>query len=171
MRDDELLAIYGATRQIAESMAARDAELKKSTAALEATVVQVRQLPAWLGQQTGQHIAAGIREVVQEDFGQPIEDALKTPLFSLDLALRHATTVVSEFKGASRFVSLGWFAVILTLGVALGSSGTYFFFTREVGKLRDQIDAMQQQVAPPVAPVVVPAPSPQQQTKKKHGAH
>jgi len=34
VRDDELLAIYGATRQLAESMEARDAELKKSTAAL-----------------------------------------------------------------------------------------------------------------------------------------
>jgi hypothetical protein len=43
MRDDELLAIYGATRQLAEGMAARDAELKKSTAALEAIIVQVHQ--------------------------------------------------------------------------------------------------------------------------------
>jgi len=50
MRDDELLAIYGATRQLAEGMTARDAELKQSTAALEATIVQVRQLPAMLGQ-------------------------------------------------------------------------------------------------------------------------
>ena len=171
MRDDELLAIYTATRQIAEAMAARDAELKKSTAALEATIVQVRQLPALLGQQTSQYIASGIREVVQGDFSEPIERALQKPLFSLDLALRQATTVVSEFKGASRFVTWGWFAVILTLGIALGCSGTYFFFTREVGKLRDQIDAMQQQVAPPVAPVAVPAPPSQQQTKKKHGAH
>ena len=52
MRDDELLAIYGATRQLAEGMTARDAELKQSTAALEATIAQVRQLPAMLGQQT-----------------------------------------------------------------------------------------------------------------------
>jgi hypothetical protein len=68
MRDDELLAIYGATRQLAEDMQARDAELKQSTAALEATIAQVRQLPAMLGQQTSKYIAAGIREVVQEDF-------------------------------------------------------------------------------------------------------
>jgi hypothetical protein len=53
MRDDELLAIYGATRQLAEGMAARDAELKQSTAALEAIIVQVHQLPAMLGAQTG----------------------------------------------------------------------------------------------------------------------
>ena len=71
MRDDELLAIYGATRQLAEGMQARDAELKQSTAALEATIAQVRQLPAMLGQQTSKYIAAGIREVVQEDFKQP----------------------------------------------------------------------------------------------------
>ena len=169
MRDDELLAIYTATRQIAEAMAARDAELKKSTAALEATVVQVRQLPAWLGQQTGQYIASGIREVVQKDFSHPIEDALKEPLLSLDVALRHAMSVVSEFKGVTRYLSWTWFALILALGIGLGSSGTYFFFTREVGKLRDQITAMQQQVASPVAPVASPASPPQ--TKKKHGAH
>ncbi|ADW71530.1 hypothetical protein [Granulicella tundricola] len=65
MRDDELLAIYGATRQLAEGMTARDAELKQTTAALEATIAQVRQLPAMLGQQTSKYIAAGIREVVQ----------------------------------------------------------------------------------------------------------
>ncbi len=75
MRDDELLAIYGATRQLAEGMTARDAELKQSTAALEATIAQVRQLPAMLGQQTSKYIAAGIREVVQEDFKQPLEKA------------------------------------------------------------------------------------------------
>ena len=60
MRDDELLAIYAATRQLAEGMT----ELKQSTAALEATIAQVRQLPAMLGQQTSKYIAAGIREVV-----------------------------------------------------------------------------------------------------------
>ena len=170
MRDDELLAIYTATRQIAEAMAARDAELKKSTAALEATIIQVRQLQAILGQQTGKYIAAGIREVVQEDFSQPIENALKEPLFSLDLALRHATTVVSEFKGVTRYLTWTWFAIVLAMGFGLGSFGTYFFFTREVGKLRDQIDAMQQQVAPPVVPVASPAPPPVQ-TKKKHEQH
>ena len=79
MRDDELLAIYGATRQLAEGMTARDAELKQSTAALEATIVQVRQLPAMLGQQTSKYIAAGIREVVQEDFKQPLEKAIEGP--------------------------------------------------------------------------------------------
>ena len=170
MRDDELLAIYTATRQIADAMAARDAELKKSTAALEATVVQVRQLPAMLGQQTSKYIAAGIQEVVQEDFGQPIEDALKAPLFSLDLATRHAATVISEFKGVTRYLTWTWFAIILAVGFGLGSFGTYFFFTREVGKLRDQIDATQQQAAPPVAPVTSPVlpPAP---VKKKHGAH
>lgn len=77
MRDDELLAIYGATRQLAEGMTARDAELKQSTAALEATIAQVRQLPAMLGQQTSKYIAAGIQEVVEENFRQPIEKAVE----------------------------------------------------------------------------------------------
>jgi hypothetical protein len=64
-------------------MTARDAELKQSTAALEATIAQVRQLPAMLGQQASKHIAAGIREVVQEDFRQPIEKAVEGPIRSI----------------------------------------------------------------------------------------
>ena len=171
MRDDELLAIYTATRQIAEAMATRDAELKRSTAALEATVVQVKQLPAMLGQQTSKYIASGIREVVQGDFGQPIEDALKTPLFSLDLALRHATTVVSEFKGVTRYLTWTWFAIILAMGFGLGSFGTYFFFTRQVSALNDRFDHLQQLlVAPAPASADIQTPPPPQ-NKKKHGQH
>ena len=98
MRDDELLAIYGATRQLAEGMQARDAELKQSTAALEATIAQVRQLPAMLGQQTSKYIAAGIREVVQEDFKQPLEKAIEGPIRSIDVAAYHAREAVGHLK-------------------------------------------------------------------------
>ena len=171
MRDDELLAIYTGTRQIAEAMAARDAELKKSTATLEATIAQARQLPAMLGQQTSKYIAQGLKESLEGERTEPIKTALQQPLYQLELATRQATKVVSEFDGASRFVTWGWFAVILALGFGLGTVGTYFFFTREVGKLRDQVTAMQQ-AAPTVAPVAAPGPpSPQQQTRKKHGQH
>ena len=44
MSDDELLAIDAATRQLAEGMTARDAELKQSTAALEATIARVQHI-------------------------------------------------------------------------------------------------------------------------------
>ena len=96
MRDDELLAIYGFTRQLAEGMTARDAELKQSTAALEATIAQVRQLPAMLGQQTSKYIAAGIREIVQEDFKQPIEKAIEGPIRSIEVAAYHAREAVGH---------------------------------------------------------------------------
>ena len=170
MRDDELLAIYTGTRQVAEAMAARDAELKRSTAALEATIVQARQLPAMLGQQTSKYIAQGLKEALEGDLKEPVEAALRQPLYSLELATRQATKAVSEFDGTSRFVTWGWFAIILTLGFGLGAFGTYFFFTRQVTALNDRFDHLQQLLvaAAPASPDTQ-APSPQ--SKKKHVQH
>jgi hypothetical protein len=156
MRDDELLAIYGATRQLAEGMAARDAELKQSTAALEAVIVQVHQMPAMLGAQTSKYIAAGIREVVQEDFKQPIEKAVEGPIRSIEVAAYHART---------------WtvFALILALGFALGAFGTYFFFTRQVSALNSRFDHLEQMLVTPPPAADTHAPPPQ--AGKKHGQH
>ena len=106
MRDDELLVIYGATRQLAEDMQARDAELKQSTAALEATIAQVRPLPAMLGQQTSKYIAAGVREVVQEDFRQPIEKAVEGPIRSIEVTAYHARAAVEQINQESPFPKL-----------------------------------------------------------------
>ena len=170
MRDDELLAIYGATRQLAEGMTARDAELKQSTAALEATIAQVRQLPAMLGQQTSKYIAAGIREVVQEDFRQPIEKAVEGPIRSIEVAAYHAREAVGHLKEEARFQTWTIFALILALGFALGAFGTYFFFTRQVSALNSRFDQLQQQVIAP-APASTDTQAPPSQTKKKHGQH
>ena len=173
MRDDELLAIYTGTRQVAEAMAARDAELKRSTAALEATIVQVRQLPAMLGQQTSKYIAQGLKEALEGDLKEPVEAALRQPLYALELATRQATKAVSEFEGTSRFVTWGWFAVILTLGFGLGAFGTYFFFTRQVSALNERFDHLQQLlVAAAPASVSPDAQAPPPPTRKKpHSQH
>jgi hypothetical protein len=170
MRDDELLAIYGATRQLAEDMQARDAELKQSTAALEATIAQVRQLPAMLGQQTSKYIAAGIREVVQEDFKQPIEKAVEGPIRSIEVAAYHAREAVGHLKQEARFQTWTVFALILALGFALGAFGSYFFFTRQVSALNDRFEHLEQMlVTPPPAAAETHAPPPQ--AGKKHGQH
>ncbi len=170
MRDDELLAIYGATRQLAEDMEARDAELKKSTAAFEATIVQVRQLPAMLGAQTSKYIASGIREVVQEDFRQPIEKAVEGPIRSIEVAAYHAREAVGQLKEQSRYLNWTWFAIVLALGFALGAFGSYFFFIRQVSALNDRFDHFQQLLAAP-APASADTQAPPPQTKKKHGQH
>ena len=170
MRDDELLAIYGATRQLAEGMTARDAELKQSTAALEATIAQVRQLPAMLGQQTSKYIAAGIREVVQEDFRQPIEKAVEGPIRSIEVAAYHAREAVGHLKEEARFQTWTVFALILALGFALGAFGTYFFFTRQVSALNSRFDHLEQMLVTPLpAPADTHAPMPG--AGKKHGQH
>jgi hypothetical protein len=170
MRDDELLAIYGATRQLAEGMTARDAELKQSTAALEATIAQVRQLPAMLGQQTSKYIAAGIREVVEDDFKQPLEKAIEGPIHSLDVAAYHARAAVEQINQRARFQNWTVFGLILALGFALGAFGTYFFFTRQVSALNSRFDHLEQMLVTPLpAPADTHAPPPQ--TGKKHGQH
>ena len=170
MTDDELLAIYRVTRQIAESMAARDAELQRSTAALEDAVAQARQLPAILGQQTSKYIAQGIREVVQEDFRQPLEKAVEGPVRSIDVAAYHAREAVGQLKEQSRYLNWTWFSIVLALGITLGGIGNYFFFTRQVSALNDRFDHLQQLLlAPPPASTDVPAPP--SQTDKKHRGH
>ncbi len=171
MRDDELLAIYGATRQLAEGMVARDADLKKSTAALEAIIVQVHQLPAMLGAQASKYIAAGIREVVQDDFRQPVEKAVEGPIRSIEVAAYHAREAVEQIKQEARFQNWTVFALILALGMALGGGVAYFFFARRVSALNDRFDYLQHLLlAPPSAAADnhVPPPKP---TGKKPGQH
>jgi hypothetical protein len=170
MRDDELLAIYGATRQLAEGMAARDAELKQSTAALEAIIVQVHKLPAMLGAQTSKYIAAGIREVVQGDFKEPVEKAVEGPIRSIEVAAFHAREAVEQIKRDARFQNWTVFGLILALGMALGGGGAYFFFARQVSALNDRFDYLQHLLlAPSPTPAATQAPSPQ--TGKKPGHH
>jgi hypothetical protein len=170
MRDDELLAIYGATRQLAEGMAARDAELKKSTAALEAVIVQVHQLPAMLGAQTSKYIAAGIREVVQGDFKEPIEKAIEGPIHSLGVAAYHAREAVERINQRARFQNWTVFGLILALGMALGGGGVYYFFARQVSALNDRFDTLQKIEVPTPAAADTPIPPPKP-TGKKHGQH
>jgi hypothetical protein len=170
MRDDELLAIYGATCQLAEGMEARDAELKQSTAALEAIIVQVHQLPAMLGAQTSKYIAAGIREVVQGDFKEPIEKAIEGPIHSLGVAAYHAREAVERINQRARFQNWTVFGLILALGFGLGSFGTYFFFTRQVSALNDRFDNLQKIEVPVPVPADTRVPPPKQ-TGKKPGQH
>ena len=169
MRDDELLAIYGATRKLAEGMETRAAELKQSTVALEATIAQVRQLPAMLGQQTSKYIAAGIREVVHDDFSLPIQKAIEGPIRSIDVAAYHAREAVGHLKQEARFQTWTIFALILAFGFALGAFGTYFFFTRQVSALNDRFDHLQQLLLTP--PGATDTHAPLLKDGKKHGQH
>jgi hypothetical protein len=171
MRDDELLAIYGATRQLAEGMAARDAELKKSTAALEAIIVQVHKLPAMLGAQTSKYIAAGIREVVQGDFKEPVEKAVEGPIRSIEVAAYHAREAVEEIKRDARFQNWTVFALILAVGMALGAGAAYFFFARQVSALNDRFDYLQHLLLTPTPAAADTHIPPPKSTGKKPGPH
>jgi len=130
----------------------------------------VRQLPATLGAQTSKYIAASIREVIQEDFRQPIEKAVEGPIRSIDVAAYHAREAVGQLKEQSRYLNWTWFAIVLALGFALGAFGTYYFFTRQVSALNDRFDHLQQLLVAPV-PASANTQALPPQTKKKHGQH
>jgi hypothetical protein len=151
-------------------MAARDAELKQSTAALEATIAQVRQLPAMLGQQTSKYIAAGIREVVQEDFKEPIEKAIEGPIHSLGVAAYHAREAVERINQRARFQNWTVFGLILAVGMALGGGGAYYFFARQVAALNDRFDYLQHLLLTPT-PAAADTHAQPKPTGKKPGQH
>ena len=130
MRDDELLAIYGATRQLAEGMTVRDAELKQSTAALEATIAQVRQLPAHAGPADQQvhrrRHPGGRRGGLQAAPGESHRGA--DPVASMWRPTMRERR--SEHLKEESPLSQTWtvFVLILALGFALGAFGTAYFF-------------------------------------------
>jgi hypothetical protein len=46
--EDQIVAIYGSIKTLAQSMAAREAALDKKTAAIDAAIAELKQLPSRL---------------------------------------------------------------------------------------------------------------------------
>jgi hypothetical protein len=168
MSDDEAIALYGAIKKLAESMSAREAALDKKTAALNAAIAQIEQLPAALGKQTSQYIAAGVRQSIQDDFSRPIEAAVKGPIQELTQATYHARIVMADVGKESRFQTWTWLGIMVLLGVLLGAAGCYYFVQRDIGRIDDRLDSIQQQIAP-AAPAQ--AEKPDTVTKGHRGSH
>ncbi|AXC14008.1 hypothetical protein ACPOL_4740 [Acidisarcina polymorpha] len=64
----------------------------------------------------------------------------------------------------------GWttVAVVLVMGIALGVTGSYFLFIRDLGNIDDRLETIQQQIATPApAPETKPAGKP----GKAHPSH
>lgn len=154
MTDDEILAVYGSIRKLAESMSAREAALDRKTAALDAAIAEIKQFPAALGKQTSQYIAAGVRASIQDDFSRPIAEAVKGPIAELSRETYHAREVMSQVGKESRFQTWTWLAILVLLGVFLGAFGCYYFVQRDIGQINDRLDSIQQQIAP-----AAPAPA------------
>ena len=170
MTDDELLLIYKGLRDMTEAMKAREIVLDQKTAALDGAIAQLQQLPPTLGKQTSQYIAMGVRQSIQDDFSRPIAEAVKAPLSEFSYATRQARDVMREVGKESRYQTWGWVAIIFVLGIAVGVTGIYFFFQRDIGRIDDRLDTIHQQVtlavpAPDGKPAIAPS------TKGHHGSH
>jgi hypothetical protein len=170
MNEEELLALYALVRKEAESMAARERALEETTAALNQSIQQIRQLPLTLGKQTSEYIAQGVRHAIQDDFSRPIETAVKGPLEQFTRQIYDARIIMAQVGNEARFQTWRWVAFLVLIGVALGSCGCYWFFVRDLNQVNDRLDSIQKQVvlampAPAEKPPIGPS------TKGHHGSH
>jgi hypothetical protein len=147
--DDEAVALYGTVKRMVQAMAEREAALEAKTATLDAAIASLQQLPATLGKQTSQYIAAGVKASIQDDFSRPIADAVKGPIADLSRETYHARIVMEQVGKEVRYQSWTWAAALVLLGFAFGGAAGYYFFVRDLGSINDRIDAIQQQLAAP----------------------
>ena len=110
----------------------------------------------------------GVRKAIQEDFARPIADAVNGPMAELRHAAHEAHVAIEDIRSESKLQNWTWVAIMVLFGVALGVTGSYFFYTRDVGRINDRIDNLQQQIAPP-APVIDVMPPDGKPGKGKKG--
>jgi hypothetical protein len=169
MLEEDAIAVVAMLKKGAETMKAREEALAASTVALNQAIVKLQQLPATLGQQTSQYIAAGVRQSIQDDFSRPIADAVKGPLSELQYATNQARDLMREVRKESRLQTWNWVAVMVLLGVAIGGLGCYGFFVRDINQVNDRLDSIQQQITPRAQiPDTKPVPG---ASSKGHHAH
>jgi hypothetical protein len=146
-----------------EAMKAREIALDQKTAALSSAIAQLGKLPETLGKQTSQYIAMGVRQSIQDDFSRPIAEAIKGPIAELSRETYHAREVMSQVGNESRYQTWGWIVIMVLMGVAMGVAGTYYFIQKDIGRMDDRLDTIQQQITPPA-----PVPAPNISGGKKH---
>jgi hypothetical protein len=170
MNEEELLALYALVRKEAEGMAAREEALRARTLALNESIKQLQQLPLTLGKQTSEYIAMGVRQSIQDDFSRPIETAVKKPLEQFSQLMYDARSVMARVGNEARFQTSQRMAVLILIGMVFGAGGSYLLYGREVGKINDRLDRLQQEVLLAIPyPDVKPAATPP--SKGHHASH
>lgn len=165
--EDQAVALYGLAKKQLESMHQREAELQKATAALQATVAELKGLPFTLGKQTSQYIGMGVREAMEQDFRPPIKEALQPPISELRGALGNAREAIQEVSRYAKYQTWGWLFSIFVIGFVAGVLVSQLSLASKIDGLREQIAAQQQ--AAPAAPVQEAKPVPGGTTKGRHG--
>ncbi|MFT4115023.1 hypothetical protein [Silvibacterium sp.] len=149
---------HGTIRKLAESMSAREAALNRKSAAFDAAIAKIKQLPTALGKETSQYIAAGVRASIQDDFIRSIAEAVKGPIAKLSRETYHAKQAIAEVARYERFQTWTWLGSIFLLGcLAGGAVGYYAFFVQGMNQMNDRLDAIQHKVTA-VAPAPVSKP-------------
>ncbi len=109
-----------------------------------------------------------MRAAIKEDIRWPVEDSLKGPLGELRSATYEALGVMRQVRSESKLQSWTTVALMVLMGVAIGTGGSYYFFIRDLGNINDRLETIQQQIATPApAPEAKPAGKP----GKAHQSH
>jgi hypothetical protein len=150
--EDQIVAIYGSIKTLAQGMAAREAALDKKTAELDVIIAELKQLPLTLGKQTGQYIGMGVRQAMEQDFSPPIKEVFQPPIAELKSVLRNARESIQEVSRYAKYQTLVWMLSLAGIGFVAGAGVTFLYLGSKIDALREQVVAVQQQIAP-AAPV------------------
>jgi hypothetical protein len=77
---------------------------------------------------------------------------------------------MAQVGGEVRFQTWRWVAFLVLIGIAIGSTGCYWFFVRDLNQVNDRLEIIQQQMTP-VAPASDAKPAIGSSTKAHHGSH
>jgi hypothetical protein len=109
-----------------------------------------------------------VRAAIKEDIRWPVEDSLKGPLGELREATHEARNVMRQVRSESKLQGWTTVALMVVLGIAIGSGGSYYFFIRDLGNINDRLEIIQQQIA---TPAPVPDAKPAGKPGKAHQSH
>jgi hypothetical protein len=165
--EDQIVAIYGSIKTLAQSMAAREAALDKKTAAIDAAIAELKQLPFALGKQTGQYIGMGVREAMEQDFSPPIKEVFQPPIAELKSILRNAGESIREVSRYAKYQTLGYLLALAGIGFVAGTGVTLIYLGSKIDALREQVAITQQQIAP-AAPASNSTGTPKTSPKNGH---
>jgi len=147
--EDEAVALYGATKEMAEAMRAREMVLDAKIAALNSAIARTERIPALLEQQIG----PAVRSAIREDFSKPIQDAVSGPIAELNRTTTAAKNAAEAMTKESRYQSWTWLFVAFILGILIGGLVAYSLVARDLDKISSQLETVESQTAP-VAPSV-----------------
>lgn len=149
MAEDEAVALYGATKEMAEAMRAREIVLDAKIAVLNSAIARAEKIPALLEQQVG----PAVRNAIREDFSKPIKDAVAGPITELNNAVTTARGAIEKVAKESRYQTWNMIFWVFLLGIIVGGAGGYYLMVRDMNNITSRLESIEAQTAAVAASV------------------